>query len=155
MTQNQRRAALAAAITILVAAPAMAQEPAPPPADLAGVYTLAQVDQVDLPVQFAEEGECRKEITAATLTIGADNTWTMEASITETCGETTEESTSTEDGNFAATAEGIDFDPDDEEPEQIDPDDTVDIDELASGTLADGVLTVQLEEATPVLVFRK
>jgi hypothetical protein len=152
----QFRAAFVAAVSVLVTVPAIAvaQDPAPPPVDFSGTYTLTQVDDANLPVQFDDANNCSREVTGATLTIQADNTWMVEAQVRETCGETVNEETTTEEGNFAITADGIDFDPDDETIE-ADPDDDVDIDELATGTLEENMLRVQLEDAPLVLVFQR
>lgn len=150
---------VASAVTIggLLALPlaATAQDPAPPPVDFSGTYTLAQVDDTDLPVQFDERENCRHEVIGATLTINADNTWNIETQVRETCGEMVNEETTTEEGNFEVTAEGIDFDPGDP-AQEVEPADDVDIDELATGTMAEGELRVRLEDAPDrVLVFRR
>jgi hypothetical protein len=133
---------------------AAAQQMAAPPA-VAGAYKLAQVDSTDLPVLVKEDGSCREEITEATLTLAADNTWKFEAKVRATCGTEVTEKTETEDGKYTVSAADIDFEPD-EEAEKVDVDpDKFEIDDLATGTLKDNVLTVKLDEETKVLVFRK
>lgn len=156
MRQLQCRTAMLAALAAVVVLPAAAaaQDPAPPVTDFSGTWVLAQIDSTDLPVQFDNENNCTQEITGATLTIQADNTWSMEAQVRETCGENVTENTLTEDGKFAVTADGIDFDPDDETEDPAN-DDDVDIDELATGTMKAAMLEVQLEDAPRVLMFHK
>ena len=133
---------------------AAAQQMAAPPA-VAGAYKLAQVDSTDLPVLVREDGDCREEVTEATLALAADNTWKFEAKVRATCGAEVTEKTETEDGKYTVSAADIDFEPD-EEAEKVDVDpDKFEIDDLATGTLKDNVLTVKLDEETKVLVFRK
>ena len=156
MKQHRTRAALLVALAGVVGVPAVvaAQEPAPAVADFSGTWVLAQVDSADLPVQFDERDNCTQEVTSATLTIQPDNTWRMEARVRETCGQAVTEETTTEEGKFAITADGIDFDPDDM-TDEMEPDDDVDIDELATGTVAANMLEVKLEDAPRVLMFHK
>lgn len=157
MKQLQKRAALLATLAAVAGLPAAAaaQDPAPPVSDFAGTWTLAQVDSMDLPVQFDERDNCRHEVTGATLTINTDNTWRVEAQVRQTCGDRVEEKTTTEEGRFTLSAQGIDFDPDDQ-TDDPDPNDDVDIDELATGMIMQGSeLHVQLEDAPRMLVFRK
>lgn len=137
-----------------VASSAAAQQMAAPPS-VAGAYKLAQVDSTELPVLVKEDASCREEVTEATLTLAADNTWKFEAKVRATCGTEVTEKTETEDGKYTVTAAGIDFEPD-EEVEEVDEDpDEFEIDDLATGTIKENVLTVKLDEETKVLVFRK
>jgi len=137
-----------------------AQQTSPPPA-IAGTYTLAQVDNGDLPAVVREADGCREELTAATLTLQADNTWNLQTTIKRQCGEqTAEEKTATQQGTFTAAELAIQFaaapaappaDPDKTGEEQAPPP----IAAPASATLQQNVLTVKLSDEKRQLTFRK
>jgi hypothetical protein len=160
MKHALRRVAFAATVTALAAVPVRvaAQQPAPPPPE-AGVYTLAQVEGADLPAAIAAEGECRREITAATLTLAPDRTWQLEAKVRETCGEDVQEKDARQEGTYVATEAGIQFVPKPPAPtaetgaEQAGQ--AITIDAITAATAADGALTVKTKEGAPALVFRK
>jgi hypothetical protein len=101
--------AFAALATVLVSARSAAQETAVPP--LAGAYTLAKVDNGDLPIAIADKDGCKQEVTAATLTITPENKYTFESTIKETCGDKVQEKKNTERGSLAAAGAKISFTP--------------------------------------------
>lgn len=155
MKHPTTRLALVAAFIGLVGTPLAvnAQQPAPPIV-LAGSYTLAQVDDADLPVLIGETAECRGEITAATLTLEPDNRYRLQADVRETCGETVKEKVHVEQGTITSEGTSVTFTreeiPADPTQEKV----AIDIDALTTATLEDNVLKVKLGE-THTLNFRK
>jgi hypothetical protein len=113
MTQSRLMVALTAAlIGVLAADGVTAQQPAPAASpSVAGAYTLAQVNDAQLPALIGEEGGCKREITAATLTLQPDNKWALEAKIRETCGDAVVEKTANQAGSFTANAAALEFKP--------------------------------------------
>jgi hypothetical protein len=103
--------AFAALATVLVVAPSAAQEKAATPAPVAGSYTLAKVDNADLPILIAEKDGCKQEVTAAELTITAENKYTFESTIKETCGDKVQEKKNAEKGSLAVAGAAISFTP--------------------------------------------
>jgi hypothetical protein len=57
--------AFAALTAVFALAQAAAQQPAPAAPPLAGEYSIAQVDNGNLPLLIAEKDGCRQELTAA------------------------------------------------------------------------------------------
>lgn len=136
---------------------AVAQQPAPAP--FAGVYALAQVDKADLPALLSEKDGCRNEITAAVLTLTAQNKYTLETTVRETCGEKTQEKTTTEQGTFTADAVKLTFtrveQPVKAAEKTVPAPPAVGFARIAAATFAENALTVTLDQDTKVLLFRK
>jgi hypothetical protein len=149
------RAALVAAVIGLVGTPlaVSAQQPAPPAA-FAGSYTLAQVDDAELPVLIGESATCKGEITAATLALQPEGKYRLEASIRETCGETVKEKTFVEQGSYAAAAAGVEFTAEEQPVDPAQEKVEVEIQKLATASLEENTLKVKLKD-DKTLVFRK
>jgi hypothetical protein len=171
MMQSRLMVALVTAVTgvLVMAEGVTAQQPAPT-ASLAGAYTLAQVDDVKLPALLSEEAGCRREVTAATLTLQADNKWALEATIRETCGEKVAEKMSHQTGSFTATAAALEFKPAEADaaaakpapapapapgnaPASAEAKEAVQLAVISAGTIEENTITVQHGEKR--LVFRK
>jgi hypothetical protein len=156
MNHPLRRAAFAAAILALATVPGdgSAQQPAPPPPE-AGTYTLAQVNEADLPAALPARGECQREITAATLTLAPDRTWQLDAKVRETCGQEVQEKDARQEGTFTTNADGIAFVPTPVDPtvgaEQAAPA----LEPITSAARGDDGLVVKFEDGTHSLLFRK
>lgn len=135
-----------------------AQQPAPA-ASVAGSYRLVQVDSVELPVQMAAATEgCVRQLTGATLTLTADNNYQLEATIRETCGDTAEDKTESEEGSYTVDGMTITFDLDDVPVDPAEPAaETIefDLEDLASATVEEDRLEVKMDKQTRVLVFQK
>lgn len=71
-------------------------------------YQLTQVAGQPLPAVVEESGNCRDELTGATLTLSPDGTWTLVTTENEICGAQTEEEGDTEDGTYTIEGETID-----------------------------------------------
>jgi hypothetical protein len=157
MKQSRALAASIAVATAFVFAPAAgsAQEQQAPPPPLAGAYTLAQVDDADLPTPIGEEAGCSREITAATLTLKPDNQWELEANVRETCGEAVAEKVAKQQGTYSAMDQTVTFvvAPAIDATETTVP--TIEIDALKSATVNEGALIAQLGDATTKFVFRR
>lgn len=148
------RPTILAALALAAAVPALA---AGPPQGAAGTYRLATVDGRDLPVTLDEdEGDgCREELSAAVLTLDADGSWTLRSTERDVCGgDVREEEEETEEGSYALEGSALRFDNDGDPGDDGPDDDTVDVDDLASGTVDAGGLTVRTEGGA-VLVFRR
>jgi hypothetical protein len=162
MKPSRLLVALVAALTgVLVGANGVAaQQPSPAPS-LAGAYTLAQVEDAKLPALISEEGGCRREITAATLTLQAENKWALEAKIRETCGETVTEKTANQAGSFTATAAALEFKPAEPAADAAANRDAnaeatreaAHLQVITAGTVSDNTITVKHGEKT--LLFKK
>jgi hypothetical protein len=154
---THRVALIAAFIGVVIPLSASAQATGAQPAGgtLAGVYKLAQVDNADLPFAVGEVNGCKREVTAANLTLTADSKWRIEATVRQTCGETVETKTEAEEGRFTAQGEAIDLDPDNEKAEEDKDPTSIKFVELADATLKDNVLTVRLEEDKNILTFKR
>src|SRR5690606_14243571 len=122
-----------------------AQEQQAPPPAVAGAYTLAQVGEAELPSLIGEVDGCRREITAATLTLEPNNQWALEAKVRETCGEEVAEKVAKQQGTYTATDQTVTFvaTP---AAAAVDPAAAIEIDALTNATLSDGVLIAQLGE---------
>jgi hypothetical protein len=156
MKQTRALAASIAVATAFVFAPAVlsAQEQQAPPPAVAGAYTLAQVDEAELPVLIGEVDGCRREVTAATLTLEPNNQWALEAKVRETCGEAVTEKVAKQQGTYTATDQTVAFvalPP----AAAVDPVTAIEIDALKTATVNEGVLIAQLGEATPKFVFHR
>jgi hypothetical protein len=149
---------------------AAAQQPAPP-APIAGTYSLAQVDKADLPILIAEKDGCRQEMIAAKITLTAENKYTFEATIRESCGEKVQENTRSEQGAVAVSGANLTFTPDApaeaaapaapaqaagnkvaaEKPAPA----AFEFTPLAAGSIADGALTITMNKQSKTLTFRR
>jgi hypothetical protein len=110
MKQVTLKATAFAALTALFAiAQAAAQQPAPAAPSIAGEYSIAQVDNGNLPILIAEKDGCRQELTAGKLSVTADNKYTLETTIKETCGDKVQEKTTTERGALTAAGAKLTF----------------------------------------------
>ncbi|HEX6037651.1 hypothetical protein [Longimicrobium sp.] len=149
-------AGLGTAALAVAATRSGAQNPAP---GVPGTYTLAQVDGRALPTVVETDGACRDELVSATLVL-ADGTWTLEATERELCdGQAAREDRDTEQGRYTLSGTAVTFtddDGDDDSADAADADDaaSVDVDDLATGTLDGGTLTVRLEGGQTA-VFRR
>jgi hypothetical protein len=155
---TQRVALIAALIGFaLVPLDASAQTTGAQPAGgaLAGVYKLAQVDNADLPFVLGEADGCKREITAANLTLTADSKWKIEATVRQTCGEKIETKTETGEGMFAAQGAAIDLDPATQKAEEDKDPANIKFLQLADATLSENVLKVRLTEDKNILSFRR
>lgn len=127
---------------------------------LAGVYRLVEIDAGPLPAFIEQEGNCREELISASLVLLAEGEWSLVSTDRESCGERVEEEEETEEGTFTlqgSTITFLDEDgdlPRDRTPAPGQPRGDLDIEELATGTLAGDLLTVRLEDGV-VAVFRK
>lgn len=155
MKHPTTRLAFVAAFLGLVGTPLAisAQQPAPPIV-LAGSYSLAQVDDADLPVVIGETAECRGEITAATLTLEPDNRYRLQANVRETCGEAVKEKVHVEQGTITAEGTAVTFTQEEVAPDPTEEKVSIEIDRLTTATLEDNVLKVKLGE-NRTLNFRK
>ena len=143
-----RIAMTTAAVSVaLAAAYAGAQERAQ-----AGAYRLVSFAGRALPTVVEEEDGCREEVLSATLTLEAGGRWVLASRERETCGTVVEEEDDSESGTYSANGTALRFTEADDDDT---PDDDVDLDELGSGTLAGGELTVRLTDERTVLVFRQ
>jgi hypothetical protein len=156
MKQSRALTAFFAVATAVVFAPAAlsAQEQQAPPPAVAGAYTLAQVGEAELPSLIGEADGCRREITAATLTLEPNNQWALEAKVRETCGEAVAEKVAKQEGTYTATDQTVTFTavP---AAEPADPATSIEIDALQNATLNEGVLIAQLGETTQKFTFRR
>jgi hypothetical protein len=149
------KAASVAAFAVAVAIPAevAAQQPAPPA--WAGAYTLAQVDEVDLPVLLTEAEGCRREVTSATLSLQPDNRYRLDATVRQTCGETVEETSAVEEGSLEATGNDLTFTRDEKPVEPGETPAPFEIENLSTGTLDENGLSVKIAGQEKVFVFRR
>jgi hypothetical protein len=155
--------ALTAAVTgaLVLSEGVTAQQPAPSPApSVAGAYTLALVDDAQLPALLNEEGGCKREITAATLTLQADSRWALEAKVRETCGETVAEKTATQAGSFTANATALEFKPAESAADAPAKDanaeankDAIQLPVISGGTVDENTITVKHGEKK--LIFKR
>lgn len=126
-----------------------------------GAYTLAQVDGRALPVVVETEGACRDELLSATLTL-ADGAWTLQAVERELCeGRDPREDRETEQGRYTLSGAAVTFTDDDardadnaDDADDVGERTAVDVDDLATGTLDGGTLTVRLQGGQ-TLSFRR
>jgi hypothetical protein len=131
-----------------------------------GAYTLSQVDGRTLPVVVETDGTCRDELVSATLTL-AEGTWTLETVERELCeGQAAKEDREAERGRYTLAGATVTFaDDSDDANDSDDSDDAdrsddaddradVDVDELATGTVDGGALTVRLQGGQ-TLAFRR
>ena len=149
---------------------ATAQQPAPP-APIAGTYSLAQVDKAELPILIEEKDGCRQEVTAAKITLTAENKYTFEATIRESCGEKIQENTRSEQGAVSVNGASLTFTPDapaaaaapaapaqaagnqaaTEKPAPA----AFAFTPLATGSIADGALVITMNKQPRTLTFRR
>ncbi|WP_420126520.1 hypothetical protein [Longimicrobium sp.] len=122
-----------------------------------GAYTLAQVDGRALPLVVETDGACRDELLSATLTL-AEGVWTLDTVERELCeGQAAKEDRESERGRYTLAGAAVTFTPDD--TDRPDADDApgavdIDVDELATGTVEGGALTVRLHGGQ-TLAFRR
>lgn len=156
MKQTRALAAFFAVATAFVFAPAAlsAQEQQAPPPAVAGAYSLAMVGEAELPALLGEADGCRREITAASLTLEPTNQWSLEAQVRETCGEQVAEKTAKQQGTYTVSDQNVTFvvTP---AAEQADPATSIEIDPLTSATITDGALIAQLGEVAQTFTFRR
>jgi hypothetical protein len=134
-----------------------AQQPAPAPS-VAGAYTLAQVDEAELPALLSEEGGCRREITGATLTLQPDNKWALDATIRETCGDVVAEKKAHQAGSFTANASALEFKPAEPAADAASANaesskDVIQLQVISAGTVNENAITVKHGEKA--LVFKR
>jgi hypothetical protein len=145
--------------TALVAGDAAAQQPAAPAPDITGEYTLAQIDDADLPIVISEADGCRREITSATLTLAAENHWTLRAQLRETCGEEVTEKAVRQQGTYSSEERTLQFTAAADEEAEAAADDipVVEIDPVTVGAVSDAGIQVTLGsgETARTLSFRK
>lgn len=129
---------------------------------VAGTWRLAEVGGHALPAVTEEGGGCRETVTAATLTL-ADGRWTLAVTEREACGARVTEEREVERGTYTVQGATLTFarEPENEAEDDDDPaekDDAaeteVDVEDMVSGTVAGGALTVRLRDGTPA-VFRR
>ena len=137
-----------------------------------GQLPLAQVDKADLPILIEEKDGCRHELTAAKLTLTAENKYTFEATVRETCGEKVQEKATTEQGAIVASGANLTFTPDAQPAAPAIPAAAQDrrrqpgrgksnepaplaLTPLASGVFADGALNITISKQSKVLSFRR
>jgi hypothetical protein len=141
---------------VMLADGVTAQQPAPAPS-LAGAYTLAQVNEAELPAPLSEEGGCRREITAATLTLQPGDKWTLDATIQETCGETVANKKAMQSGSYTANATALEFKataPAAGAGETAEGSkDTIKLQPISAGTVNDNAITVKQGDKS--LVFKR
>jgi hypothetical protein len=148
---TDRMPALAVALVLLTAAAA------PLEAQGEQQYRLVKVADKELPAEVDRDRGCRESVTRATLTLEADSLWSLRYTKREECGGRAEVENEHEGGRYSMVADSIQFrDDDDDDDRDDDEDDDLDIDDLASGTLAaDGTLTARLRDGRTTVVFRR
>lgn len=128
-----------------------------------GAWRLAEVGGRPLPVVVEEGGGCREELRAATLTLEPGGRWTLSAVEAEACdGRPAREERDEERGAYTLQGASVTFTaPSDAAPstgaaKEAEDDDgnDLDVDDLVSGTVAGGALTVRLDDGTTA-VFRR
>lgn len=113
-------------------------------------WQLAQVNGNALPfVTDTDDDGCREEVTSGTLTLAADDTWRLELTEREVCGNDVDEEIEDEDGRFTEANNAVRFLDDDGDPE-----DGNDIDDIANATRSGNTLTVTNGDGGVTLVFR-
>ena len=160
-----KASAFAALTAVFAIAQAAAQQPAPAAPPIAGEYSIAQVDNGNLPILIAEKDGCRQELTAGKLSVTADNKYTLETTIKETCGDKVQEKTSTERGALTAAGAKLTFAPEADaaapaanadkaaEKAAAAPAEPI-VAQLATGIVEDGALKITLK-SNKVVVFKK
>lgn len=147
-------AGLGAATLAVAAERSGAQHPAP---GVPGTYTLAQVEGRALPTVVETDGACRDELVSATLAM-TDGAWTLETVERELCdGQAPREDRETEQGRYTLSGASVTFTEDDGNDDADDVNDAadgVDVDDLATGTVDGGTLTVRLRGGQTA-VFRR
>ncbi len=119
-------------------------------------YQLTQVAGQPLPAVVEESGNCRDELTGATLTLNPDGTWTLVTTENEICGAQTEEEGDTEDGTYTIEGETIRFLDDDGDVPQDDGNDSeLEVDDLVQATRTAEGLTVRVADDDTELRFRR
>lgn len=144
---TDRVPALAVALVLLTAAAT--------PAEAQGQqqFRLVTVADKELPAEVDRGLVCRESVTRGTLTLEADSLWSLRYTKREVCGGRTEVENEYEGGRYSMTGDSIRFFDDDDDD---DDDHDLDIDDLASGTLAaDGTLTAKLRDGKTTVVFRR
>jgi hypothetical protein len=111
MKHSLLKATSFATLTMVFAIAHASAQQAPLPPAIVGEYALTQVDKGDLPIKIAEKDGCRQEVTAAKLALTADNKYTIETTVKETCGDKVQEKNNIERGTVAAMANKITFTP--------------------------------------------
>jgi hypothetical protein len=136
---------------------AAAQQPAGErPASLEGSYALAAPEDGELPILLREKGDCRIEITAAELSLHDENRWRLSATVRETCGDDAEVRTVTQEGEFTADGDALQFEHAAAEPaEQEEEAAKSDLEEIRAATLAQDEIKITLARDNRVLVFRR
>lgn len=119
-------------------------------------YQLAQVAGQALPVVTEENGDCRDELSAATLTLDTDGTWTLVTTEREVCGQDVDEDEDREDGRYTVDGQTIHFTDDDGNVATADGDDSeLEVDDLVHATRTADGLTVQVADGDTQLQFRR
>ena len=118
-------------------------------------YRLTTVAGRALPAVVEEENGCREEILAATLTLETGGRWVLVSTEREVCGSSTEQEEEREAGTYTLDGAALRFartddDDDDEGASETD----IEVDEMSSGMITGGELTVRLRDERTVLVFR-
>ena len=138
---------LAAAVAAAATPPLEGQAP--------GTYRLVEVAGSALPAEVERDRSCREQVTAGTLTLGADSLWSLRYTKREVCGDRTEEEQEDETGRYSMDRGTIRFHDDDDDNDRDD-DDDIDVDDLDTATLGpDGRLTARLEDGRTAVVFRR
>lgn len=117
-----------------------------------GTFTLVEVNQQPLPVVTETTDDCREEVLSGTLTLSAENDWTIEYNEKETCGtEQVEEEVENEDGEYTVEGQTIRFSDDTDEFNANE----IEIENLGVGTASADGLSVTLQDGRTVLTFRR
>ena len=119
-------------------------------------FHLAQVSGQALPVVTEENGDCRDELGAATLTLHTDGRWTLTTTEREVCAGATEEEEDREEGRYTIEGETIRFSDEEGDTPEDDGDDTeLEVDDLVQGTRSADGLTVRVADGETELQFRR
>lgn len=120
------------------------------------VFQLVQVAGQNLPVVTEENGDCRDELLAATLTLHAGQRWTLVTQEREVCGDQADDDEDREEGTYAVDGETIRFMDEDGDLPQDDGDDSeLEIDDLLEGVRTDTGLTVRVVDGETELQFSR
>ncbi|MGH7551793.1 MAG: hypothetical protein ACREMQ_02040 [Longimicrobiales bacterium] len=118
-------------------------------------FRLASVAGQPLPALIEQEGDCREELTAATLTLETNGRWMLVSTEREVCGTRVDDEEERENGTYTTERQTLRFLDDDGKPPVDDDDDELDVSDLVTGTRSADGLVVRLADGKTDLTFRR
>lgn len=119
-------------------------------------WELTRIGDSALPTMVEQDDDgCTEEVVSGTLTLSPNGTWRMVAEEREGCGTDIDNDRDTETGRYTMDGDTITFLDDDGNPEDIDDNGSMDIEDLVSGTRNGDTMTVQIDDGRTQLTFER